>query len=1247
MDPQAETRRLRRALRDLVALSTIPAAWVGRDPAAVAGGLADVLVGSLHVDFAFVRLCDSGGGAPVDATRGDGWKAFPEWLQRRLGVEGALSRAEIVAAVGDGDRSFRGVVIPIGVNGEGGLVAAASDRAEFPDETDQLLLSVAGNHAATACQSARIIDAHRRAEAALSLARTDLEARVSERTARFRDLVDSVEGIVWEADAETFVFSFVSEQAERILGYPTQRWLREPTFWKDHIHPADRDWAARFSQQATAQKRSHDFEYRMIAADGRVVWLRDLVSVVVDGDRAVRLRGVMVDITERKAADEERQARRWVLEGLERVNLAIQVTNDLDQMMCEVLDSALSIFDCDRAWLVYPCDPDAVSHGVKMQRTRPEFPGLFEVGDDMPMDAHSAEVFRVARASSGPVRFGPDGEHPLAPELAKRLGIQSRMVMALYPKGDQPYMFGLSQCSSPRVWTRQERFLFEGIGRRLEDALTSLSIFHRLRESEKRYRHIFESTGVSIWEEDFSRVKAAIDELKSRGVRDFRAYFAAHPEFVQDAIAMVKVIDVNTASVKLFAAETKAELLASLDKIFVTETREVFVGELVAIAEGRPFFEAETVLQTLKGERLTALFTITFPTSSARFDSVLATVIDITERKRAEEEQRYQTQLLETVTDNASSMLYIVDAIGRGTYVNPATERITGYRAEELIDHVVHDKIHHTKPEGAPYPVRECALIAVARTRQTLRGEEWFVRKDGTLFPVRYTASPIFRDGAAVGIVVEAQDLTETKAAEDELRKQGTLLSLAHDAIIVRDTQSRIVFWNAGAEKTYGWTAAEAIGRISHELLQTRFPVSQRSVDTSLQDEGEWEGEITHLTRDGTAIVVASRQSLRRDERGAGATILEINRDVTERRQAEHLTRQVFETSPDGIAIVGRDYRYQRVNPVYARYCGMPPDSVVGMHVADVRGRDEFDQTLKAHVDRCFSGEQVTYARWLTNALGRVYHVGTFCPLRDASNGVQAALIIARDLTEHMLATEALQKAQGELAHVTRVTTLGELAASIAHEVNQPLAAIVADANASLNWLTRPDPPLDMVREALDAIVTEGHRAAEVIQRIRQLAMKAAPRKGPVDLNDVVRDVLPLVRTEVRQHDVALALELATALPPVLGDRVQLQQVLLNLVMNAIEAMGPVTAGPRSLIIRSARHDHDHVTVSVQDSGVGIPAHDVDELFSAFFTTKPGGMGMGLSISRSIVEAHGGRLWATANEPHGAIFRFSLPTAPA
>ncbi|HWO90556.1 MAG TPA: ATP-binding protein, partial [Methylomirabilota bacterium] len=369
--------------------------------------------------------------------------------------------------------------------------------------------------------------------------------------------------------------------------------------------------------------------------------------------------------------------------------------------------------------------------------------------------------------------------------------------------------------------------------------------------------------------------------------------------------------------------------------------------------------------------------------------------------------------------------------------------------------------------------------------------------------------------------------------------------------------------------------------------------------------------------------------------------------DITERKRAEYLTGQMFESSPDTIAIVGRDYRYRRVNPVHERVWGLPRETIVGMHLAEVLSMEFFEQRAKPKLDRCFAGEDVAGGGWISAQSGARYMVTTFSPLRPDSERVAAALVIGRDITEYVQAEEALQQAQAELAHVTRVTTLGELAASIAHEVNQPLAAIVADANASLNWLAVPRPDLERVREALEAIATDGHRAAEVIQRIRQLATKSAPRKDLVDVNDVVRDVLPLARAELRHHDVSLVLQLAPELPAVLGDPVQLLQVSLNLVMNAIQAMASVTGRPRILTIQSETHDQDRVRVTTQDTGVGIAAKHRDELFTAFFTTKPGGMGMGLSISRSIVEAHGGQLWTTPNEPHGAIFHFSLPVVPS
>ena len=257
----------------------------------------------------------------------------------------------------------------------------------------------------------------------------------------------------------------------------------------------------------------------------------------------------------------------------------------------------------------------------------------------------------------------------------------------------------------------------------------------------------------------------------------------------------------------------------------------------------------------------------------------------------------------------------------------------------------------------------------------------------------------------------------------------------------------------------------------------------------------------------------------------------------------------------------------------------------------------------------------------------------------DQDEGVAFVL----DLTERKHVEGGLRKAQAELAHVMRVTTLGELTASIAHEVNQPLAAVVTNAAACLRWLDRAPPNLEEARRTAESIVNDGNRAAEVIQRIRALANKADIEKEPIEVNDVVREVIALVQRELISHQVSVRTEFSPALPMILGDRVQLQQVIINLLMNGIEAMQPVTDRPRELLIRSAQDATARVLVSVTDCGVGIAAEDTDRLFNAFFTTKSSGMGMGLSICRSIVEAHGGQLWATADLPHGATFQFTLP----
>jgi C4-dicarboxylate-specific signal transduction histidine kinase len=241
----------------------------------------------------------------------------------------------------------------------------------------------------------------------------------------------------------------------------------------------------------------------------------------------------------------------------------------------------------------------------------------------------------------------------------------------------------------------------------------------------------------------------------------------------------------------------------------------------------------------------------------------------------------------------------------------------------------------------------------------------------------------------------------------------------------------------------------------------------------------------------------------------------------------------------------------------------------------------------------------------------------------------------------------AMHSARAQVAHIARVTTLGELTASIAHEVNQPLAAIVTNGDAALRWLAHKSPNLGEARQAVERIVNDGNRASHVIGRIRSLAMRSPIQKEWLNINKPIQEIVSLTATEIQQNRISLHTQLSDNLPRVFGDEIQLQQVLLNLIHNAIEAMSSDADGPREMLIGSAENDAGDVVVTVRDSGVGLETNTLARLFDAFYTTKPNGMGMGLAISRSIIEAHEGQIWATPNAPRGAIMQFSLPTVRA
>lgn len=380
---------------------------------------------------------------------------------------------------------------------------------------------------------------------------------------------------------------------------------------------------------------------------------------------------------------------------------------------------------------------------------------------------------------------------------------------------------------------------------------------------------------------------------------------------------------------------------------------------------------------------------------------------------------------------------------------------------------------------------------------------------------------------------------------------------------------------------------------------------------------------------EGLKLQIAARE---RAERAA--------RELATGLQAK--VRRLVDANIMGIFIWNLEGEIVEANESFLRMVGYDREDILAGHVrwTDLTPREWRDRDGCALAEMRRVGSAQPYEKeYLQKGGGRVpVMVGGALFEEGGNDGVAFVL----DVTERKRAEEALHEAQAVLAHVTRVTTIGELAASIAHEVNQPLAAVVTNCNAGLRWLAGSPPNLDELAGCLRRIIQDGNRASEVVTRIRSLVRGLGPVKERLDLNDQVREVLRIANPEARRYGVSVQTELAP-LPPVRGDRVQLQQVILNLVMNGIESMKDVMDRPRELLIRSAPVESSQVLLAVEDRGVGLDEKSVERVFEAFYTTKPEGMGMGLSISRSIVAAHGGRLWAGPNDDYGARFQLTLP----
>ncbi|MGY3609644.1 MULTISPECIES: PAS domain S-box protein [unclassified Bradyrhizobium] len=594
------------------------------------------------------------------------------------------------------------------------------------------------------------------------------------------------------------------------------------------------------------------------------------------------------------------------------------------------------------------------------------------------------------------------------------------------------------------------------------------------------------------------------------------------------------------------------------------------------------------------------------------------------------------------VLNGLPALVWNMSSDGSVTFANRRFHDYTGFPTEEL-DFLGWMKALHPADreveEWRAMLANGTPFAREARIRNVTGEYRWFI--------VRMVPLPN-EQGKITKWCATAADIEERKQALEALRESEERWRAVFEhnptMYFMLDAAGTVLSVNPHGAGQLGYSVGELVGRsVLDVFYEADRPAVQRNTALCLERIGQstsWEAR--KRRKDGTTLWV--RETARGMLIKQQPVLLVVCEDITDRKRAEYLTEHVFETIPDIASIIGRDYRYHRVNPAHERFWGTPSEKIIGMHPADIVGRETFERLIKPNLDRCFAGEEISFSEWFDGPSGRRYWAVTHSPLQLEPEQVDSALVLARDLTDQMLASERLHDAQAELAHANRVATVGQLTASIAHEVNQPVGALVTNAHAALRLLSATPPDLELSSQALNDIIKDGRRVSEVINRIRALVKKAPTQIDELNINEVMTETIALTRGEIMKNRISLETDLADDLPLVRGDRVQLQQVIINLVMNAIEAMSDVDEETRILQIGSRERD-GAILLTVRDSGPAFCPETLARFFEAFYSTKASGMGIGLSICRSIIETHGGRIWATANAGRGATLHVVLPTS--